>query len=379
MTIRSGNQALQNQKLRRAHTLCTLFRIVRRDGFVLRFTDHDRPLTVDGAAYFPIGLGSVSAERRESGLRSGNQEASGPIDGDTITIPDLLGHRYRGATVYQSIVDWRRPWVQHYASRKTVRTVALDGSSWVATLEGMGARLQRSAGGRFGGTYSTQCPYTLFDPTTCKADPMIGFVFGPSSQFTVTSATTLTLTDSGASWTTDEWVGYQVVVTSGVTGARGRPAEVLSNTTTTATLTTQLPAVPAAGNDFHFYLGLEIASVVDPRMAFVLDDTEFTASSYADDSFRDGEAQWITGANAGIVSPIVGYVQSSRTATLLFPTPFDIEAGDRAVIRVGCDGLKGTCKDKFFPIGGSATGNVVNFGGTDVYSPGAGATLEQPA
>lgn len=369
MTIRSGAQAIQNQKLRRGQTLCTLFRVVRQAGAgELLFTDHDRAITVDGATYMPIGLGQVSAERRESGLRSGDQDASGPIDGDTITLPDLLGFRYRGATVYQSVVDWRRPHVWHYRSTKRIRQVQFDGSRWVATMEGMGARLQRPAGGRFGGTYSTQCPYRLFHRSTCKADPMIGLQYGPSLSFTSTATSTQSLAQTSATWTVDQWVGYSCVVNVGP--ARGSEAKVASNTAGAVTLATPLFATPDVGDTFILGRGVAADTVIDSRMSFTMDAADYVEASFADDYWRDGEAEWMTGANAGTVSPIVGYVQSTRAVTLLFPTPFDIEVGDRAIIRAGCDGLRGTCEDKF--------ANVVNFGGTDVYSPGAGAALEQP-
>lgn len=52
---------------------------------------------------------------------------------------------------------------------------------------------------------------------------------------------------------------------------------------------------------------------------------------------------------------------------LLTPTPFDIVLGDRAIVLVGCDGLIGTCRDKF--------NNVVNFGG-DPYAPSAQQLVE---
>ena len=170
MTLRVDSAILQSMRLLRGKTLASLFRIGRRDGVVVRFTDHDRPLELDGETYEPINLGSVSAERREAGLRSGNQEATGIIDGVAVTLPDLRADRYRGALVSQRIVDWRMPWAVHYAAVKTIRQMKFDGSRYVATLEGLAARLSRPVGGRFGGTFATTCPYTLGDPLTCRAE-----------------------------------------------------------------------------------------------------------------------------------------------------------------------------------------------------------------
>ena len=379
MTIRSGNQALQNQKLRRAHTIATTFRVQRPDRFVLRWTDHDRPLTVDGETYLPLGMGNVSAERREAGLREGNQEASGPIDGETLTIPDLIAGKYEGSTVVQSAVDWRRPWIWHRRSTKTIRSMNWDGSSWVATLEGIGAKLQQSVGTRFGANHSTACPHVLGDPRTCKADRTIGAQLGPTASGTVTSATLLTLTDSGASWTTNQFAGYGVLVTTG--SARGERGIVVSNTATTLTLRLPIAIVPEIGSTFDVGLGIRVESVDDDQLMFVLDDADYDEAAWADDYFRDGEVEWTTGDNAGTISPVVGYDKDTRRITLLLPTPFPIAIGDHMLIRAGCDGLPGTCRDKFAPVPGTTTfgdGNIDNFGGTDYLSPGAGTALEAP-
>ena len=185
-------------------------------------------------------------------------------------------------------------------------------------------------------------------------------------------------------------------------------------------------------------------------MEFTINGSDWTTSaSYADNFFRDGEIEWTTGANTGLVSPIIEHDSGTRRILLLLPTPFDIASGDRGIIRPGCDGLIGTCSSKFrqFPfkegtttasstttivndtaaalttnqyannfhylriISGALAGqerlitansttsytvspafssapasgvsyrvvktNVENFGGTDVYSPGANKTIEQ--
>lgn len=375
MTIRSSSQALQNQKMRRAQTLCTLFRVVRTDGFVLRFTDHDRPLTVDGEQFLPIGLGAVSAERREAALRSSDQEASGFIDGDTITIPDLLGYRYRGATVYQHVVDWRMPWVWHYRSKKRIRQIAHDGSRWVASLEGVGARLQASSGGRFGGVHSAQCGYRFGDPKTCKANRVIGCVYGPDANGTVTSATSLTVTDSAAAWPVGAYAGWSYQNRGALPG-RGEESLIVTNTATTLTLAKPLDHVPQVGDAISIGQGVRVGSVGAQRVEFSIHSGDSTyVTGIDDDYFRDGEAQWMDGDNVGVISPIVGYDSATRTVTLLFPTPFDIAASDHVILRAGCDGLLGTCRDKFSNTNGAG---ALRHGGTDVFSPAAGAPLEQP-
>ena len=453
MTIRSGKQAVQNQRWRRAQTLCTLFRVTRTDGYILRFTDHDRIVTLDGYKFYPAALSSISAERRESDLRSSNQEASGIVDGSTILIPDLLGNKYRGAKVEQFLVDWRRPWVWHYKATKRIRMMSYDGSGWVATLEGLTAQLQQPVGGRFGGTHSQQCTYTLGDPATCKADIADDLIYD-QTVFTVdvASSNAVLIAVAGTPWTTNQWAGYYFHMRVGT--ERGKERRVISNTSNVLRLDDALDSAPVAitGVTITAWLGRgpAVDTIIKQRMEFTLTAASFpTAGNYVNNFFRDGEIQWMTGANVGTVSPIIEYEAGTRTVRLLLPTPFDIAAGDRGIVRPGCDGLIGTCSTKFrqFPAReGQATGastinvvadtaggmtineyqggywklkmlsgnvageeraivsntansitvtpafsaapnnlsayriwksNVDNFGGTDVYSPGANKTIEQ--
>jgi uncharacterized phage protein (TIGR02218 family) len=449
VTIRSGNQALQNQKWRRAQTLCTVFKVTRLDGYILRFTDHDRTLTIDGDAYTPTFLGSISAERRDGDLKTSNQEARGIVDGSTVLIPDLMGNKYRGAKVEQTIVDWRRPWVWHYRATKRIRMMSYDGSAWVATLEGLSAQMQQPVGGRFGGTHSQQCTYTLGDATTCKADISDDLIYNETSITVATTGTTsILIAVTGTPWTVNQWAGYYFHMRSGA--QRGKERRVLSNTANVLTLESSLDAAPLNGQVGWLGRGPRVATVVSPRMEFTITAGDFpTASTYADEFFRDGEWEWTTGDNAGTISPIIEYDNGTRTVRLLLPTPFDIDANDRGIMRPGCDGLIGTCFTKFrqFPfkegtttasstttvvndtaasmttnqyqndnyklrlVSGALAGeerpiasntgtsftvstafsaapasgvsyrvvknNVENFGGTDVYSPGANKTIEQ--
>ena len=357
MTIRSSDTALEQQKWRRALTLCSTFVVTRSDGYVLRFTDHDRVLTIDGLVHLPAQLGSISAERREAALRSGNQEASGTIDGATITIPDLLGHKYRGASVRQRIIDWRRPWIWHYEATKRVRQMAYDGSKWVATLEGITARLQVPIGGFFGGTHSQQCTHALASKK-CKAD-ISGDLIYDETATTVdsTGTTSIVIVGTAAAWTIDQWAGHYFHTKSGPT--RGQERLVVSNTATALTLKSALSEAPANAVAFWLGQGPRVATVVQSRMEFTVEAADFAAANFVDNYFRDGEIEWITGANAGTVSPIVEYMQGTRTFLLLFPTAKDITVADRGIIRPGCDGLRTTCVAKFrqFPFKvGTTTG-----------------------
>jgi len=165
----------------------------------------------------------------------------------------------------------------------------------------------------------------------------------------------------------------------------GQERKVLTCTSTTF-LYVQEPwdTIPAASSPFSVGFGATVSVVNDANT-----DCEFGAATVPewfrqnklgfDDWFRLGEAEWTTGDNAGIVSPILTYVHGTRRVELTFPTPFPIVVGDRAILRPGCDGLRGTCMAKF---AGKETptvmGNMKNHGGSP-FDEAGGEVLEPPS
>lgn len=169
MTTRPGNHALQRLRLTRGKHLANCVEVTPRLGAVLRFTDHDRALTVDGQLFRPIVLAAMSARRVEAGLKPGNQEAHGIIDDTYVTFDAINGNLYRGAQVRHLVVDWARPWVVYGRFRKWIRAVNWVGSQWSATLEARTQDLYREHGGRFGGTFTPTCTYD-YGGEFCRKD-----------------------------------------------------------------------------------------------------------------------------------------------------------------------------------------------------------------
>lgn len=294
MTTRPGERAGELWRVHRGKRPCNLVTITRRDGVALRFTDHDRALLFEGQTFTPANFAGMSAERREAGLRTGDQELYGIIDGNSVLVPDLLGDRYRGAEVAHVVTDWSMPWAWIARHRKWIRSVNWTGSSFVATLETRAQVLTRPAGGGLGGVWTERCP------------------------------------------------------------------KILGSTTGTHPCGADISAWTVAG--------VTVQTVHSARM-----DCAMTVASWpgawTDEEYRDGEIEWTTGDNAGHISAIVSYTHSTRRIKLLRPTPFAITVGDQGTVRVGCDGLFGTCTSKF--------SNGDNFGGNNL-EPSA-AKLVEPA
>lgn len=92
-----------------ATTLCWCWRLTRRDGVKIGFTDHDRDLTFDGTT-FEASAGFTPTEMRQSvGLGVDNLEVEAALTSDRLTEDDLAAGLYDDARVEIFRVNWRNP------------------------------------------------------------------------------------------------------------------------------------------------------------------------------------------------------------------------------------------------------------------------------
>ncbi len=380
MTTRPGGLALLDLRYSRGKRLATLVHIIRKDGFELRLTDHDRALDFDGQTFEPVILGGLSADRREAAFRTGDQDASGIIDGAAITIPDLLGNRYRGAEVRQIVVDWARPWVVYARHRRWVRSLTWRGSAWVGTLQGRSQVLQRAAALPLGGTWTTTCPYTLGDPLTCKKDVSIGSGFsgaGATVQSIVKQKSEVTCyTDTWPGTFDDDyfrdgsftWMWSAPDLTGTTTGTTSDNAVHDSTQSWSenehAGKWVRLLTGAGEGVDGAAYAKIASNTATD----LVYDDNLAMAGFGAGTDYDICQEC----DNFGEVSPIISYRHDTRRMAFLLPTPFPIDLGDSGIWVAGCDGLLSTCAGKF-----ADDDHPENFGG-DPFAPSAQEVIEPP-
>ena len=92
-----------------ALTLCTCWILTRRDGLVLRLTDHDLALTIEGEVFEPGA--SIDAGRfvRAEGVKPGQAAGVGALSSDAVTEEDLLAGLWDGCRIEVFQVDWRAP------------------------------------------------------------------------------------------------------------------------------------------------------------------------------------------------------------------------------------------------------------------------------
>ena len=148
-----------------ATTLCWCWRLIRRDGVVLGFTDHDRPLSFDGTK-FEASTGFTASELKETiGLSVDNLDVSGAISSERLDELDLLAGIYDDAHVEIFRVNW-----QDTAQRVLMRSGSLGevrrtDQAFTAEVRGLAHYLQQPQGR----LYQNACDADLGD-RRCTVD-----------------------------------------------------------------------------------------------------------------------------------------------------------------------------------------------------------------
>jgi uncharacterized phage protein (TIGR02218 family) len=129
-------------------TVCHCWRVTRRDGSVLGFTDHDRPLTVGGVICRPHSGFSASEATQALGLAGDVVDVGGALSSDDLTDDDIERGLYDDATVETLLVNWRDPESAALLRVGTVGAITRRGAHFVAELKGTNHALDRVAGRR---------------------------------------------------------------------------------------------------------------------------------------------------------------------------------------------------------------------------------------
>ncbi|MBY6239756.1 DUF2163 domain-containing protein [Methylosinus sp. Sm6] len=104
--MRSVTPSMQAKLDAPVSTLCNCWRLARRDGVVMGFTDHDRDLTFGDVVFrADSGLSATQAEA-SLGLSIGSGEALGALRSEGVREADLVNGVYDGASVEIWLVDW---------------------------------------------------------------------------------------------------------------------------------------------------------------------------------------------------------------------------------------------------------------------------------
>jgi uncharacterized phage protein (TIGR02218 family) len=213
-----------------ATTLCWCWRLSRRDGVRLGFTDHDRPVTFDGTT-FEAATGFTASEIKDTiGLNVDNLEVTSALTSDHLAEADLAGGFYDDAAVEIFRVNWADPAQRVLMRSGSLGEVRRSGIAFSAEIRGLAHYLQQPKGR----LYQYTCDADLGD-TRCGINRSSPATQGHGSITTIISPRSVTATGLAAyasSWFTRGLLTF----TSGA--ALNQAIEIKSHTVSPAGITT---------------------------------------------------------------------------------------------------------------------------------------------
>ena len=143
-----------------ATTLCRCWRVTRRDGVVLGFTEHDRDLTFAGTQFLAASGFAGTETRAVNGLAAPGAEVTCGFSSAAISEADLVAGRYDGARVEVFTVNWKEPEAQHLLLKvQEIGEVSRAGGAFAAELRSFAHRLSQEQGR----IYGRRCDASLGD------------------------------------------------------------------------------------------------------------------------------------------------------------------------------------------------------------------------
>lgn len=222
-----------------ATTLCWCWRIARRNGERLGFTDHDSDIVFDGTS-FEAASGFTASEIRESvGLSVDNLEIEGALDSARLSEVALAAGDFDDAAIEIFRVDWTDPAQRMLMRRGSLGEVRRSGSAFVAEVRGLAHYLQQSQGRVF----QFACDAELGDQR-CGID--IGTADYSANGNVVAPQSDRSFTATGLSAFSDGWFTRGLLTFTSGTNA-GRAGEVKRHAVVGSLVTLELWQSPGAG------------------------------------------------------------------------------------------------------------------------------------
>lgn len=236
-----------------ATTLAWCWKILRSDGVMFGFTDHDQPLFFDGLTYEPESGFAAAEIRSGSDLSVDAQDAEGALSSDRITETDILDGRWDNALVEVWRVNWQDAGQRVLMRRGAIGELRRGRLSFVAEVRSLSHLLGQTAGRVFQGTRDAalgdgRCRVNVDDPAFTGA----GIV---DSLLRDRAFTTTGLGSFAAGW-------FAFGSLTWTTGANaGRSAEVSLHEVTGGTVSLTLLEAPvrgiAVGDRFRIHAGCD--------------------------------------------------------------------------------------------------------------------------
>lgn len=146
-------------------TLANCWRLTRRDGVVLGFTDHDEAISFDDTRFEAATGLSASEAEAALGLGATTGEVEGALSAAAIDEADIAAGRFDGARIETFVVDWQNVSARVRVDVSDLGEVRRGETAFTAELRSIAARLE-AVRGRL---YRRRCDAVLGD-ARCRVD-----------------------------------------------------------------------------------------------------------------------------------------------------------------------------------------------------------------
>lgn len=126
--------------------LCRCWRVRRRDGVEMGFTDHDRDLVFEGLTFRASSGMDASALQAGTGLSVDNGQAVGALSGAAVSEADIRAGRYDRAEIWHWLVDWERPDLRVLMFRGSFGEIRRQDGAFEVELRGLAEALNAPVG-----------------------------------------------------------------------------------------------------------------------------------------------------------------------------------------------------------------------------------------
>jgi uncharacterized phage protein (TIGR02218 family) len=195
-------------------TLCRCWKIVRGDGAIQGFTDHDGAVTFDALVYEAVSGFTASEVQSTLGLAVDNLTVLGALSTDTLNDADLAAGLYDNAAIEIWRVNWSAPEQRVLMRKGSLGEVKRGKAAFQAEVRGLAHFLNQPVGRAYG--YS--CDADLGD-ARCTIDLTLPLYRGVGTVTALLDQRRFTV--SGLDAFADQWFsGGKLVWSSGANAGR---------------------------------------------------------------------------------------------------------------------------------------------------------------
>ncbi|MCE7997388.1 MAG: DUF2163 domain-containing protein [Rhodobiaceae bacterium] len=127
-------------------TLCHCWKLTRRDGATMGFTDHDRTLSFDGILFEAAAGFTASAISSSSGLAVDNLDILGALTSDHLDDGDLAAGLFDDAEIEIWRVNWQVPDQRVLMRKGNLGEISRGPTGFTAEVRGLSHRLNQPTG-----------------------------------------------------------------------------------------------------------------------------------------------------------------------------------------------------------------------------------------